>query len=176
VTDATKAMIATGLIDRGRIAIMGGSFGGYLAVSGVVHEPALYRCAITNAGVFDWAELIQDKNEYRADSSVSAWLIRKLGEPKKQQERFEAISPLHQVDQIRVPVLVAGGKDDQNVEITQSKRLISALKKNHVPYETFLVSEEGHGMRHLNNQVELYTRILAFLDKYLKPVAPVAAP
>ncbi len=174
VTDATRAAIATGWIDGTRIAIMGGSFGGYLAVSGVVNEPSLYRCAITNAGVFDWAELIREKNDYRSDGSASEWLKRKLGEPKKQQEKFEAISPLHHVEQIRVPVFVAGGKDDQNVEITQSKRLISALKKNHVPYETFLVSEEGHGMKHLNNQVELYSRIEAFLGRYLKPAVPVA--
>ena len=87
----------------------------------------------------------------------------------------DVISPLGHVEQIRVPVFVAGGKDDQNVEITQSKRLISALKKNHVPYETFLVSEEGHGMRHLANQVELYTRIEAFLNKNMASSAPLAA-
>jgi acetyl esterase/lipase len=174
VTDATKAMIASGLIDGSRVAIMGGSFGGYLAVSGVVNEPALYRCAISNAGVFDWTELIHEKNDYRHDSSAYDWLLRRLGDPKKQQEKFEAISPLRHVEQIRVPVFVAGGKDDPNVEITQSKRLISALEKNHVPHETFLVSEEGHGMHHLNPQVELYTRIEAFLDKYLKPATPVA--
>ena len=54
VTDATKAVIAKGLIDSNRIAIMGSSFGGYLAISGVVNEPSLYRCAVTIAGVFDW--------------------------------------------------------------------------------------------------------------------------
>lgn len=175
VTDATKAMIASGLIDGSRIAIMGGSFGGYLAVGGVVREPTLYRCAVANSGVFDWAELIHEKDDYRRDSSVPDWLMRKIGDPKKQKEKFAAISPLRHVDQIRVPIFVAGGTYDQTVEITQSKRLISALKSNHVPYETLIVGEEGHGMRHLGNQVELYTRIAAFLDKYLKPANPVAA-
>ena len=62
VTDATKAMSVSGLVDPGRIAIMGGSFGGYLAIAGVVYEPALYRCAVTIAGVFDWEQQIRDKN------------------------------------------------------------------------------------------------------------------
>jgi dipeptidyl aminopeptidase/acylaminoacyl peptidase len=168
VTDATKTMIASGLIDSGRIGIMGGSFGGYLAVSGVVHEPSLYRCAVTIAGVFDWEQQIKDKKYDQYDSPVFGRMIRKLGDPKKQKERFAAISPGRSADQIRVPVFVAGGKDDQTVEIEQSQTLIAALEKHQVPHESFLVSEEGHGMGHLDNQVDLYTRIEAFLAKNLK--------
>jgi acetyl esterase/lipase len=169
VTDATKTMIASGLIDSKRIAIMGGSFGGYLAVSGVVNEPALYRCAVTIAGVFDWEQQILDKKFDQYDSPVFGYLIRKLGDPKQQREKFDAISPGRHVDKIRVPVFVSGGKDDQTVEIEQSRALASALDKYHVPHETLIVSEEGHGMGHLDNQVELYTRIDSFLSKNLKP-------
>jgi dipeptidyl aminopeptidase/acylaminoacyl peptidase len=174
VTDATKTMIASGLIDGSRIAIMGASFGGYLAVSGVVNEPALYRCAVTIAGVFDWEQLIQDKKYYKYDDDRYGYLMRRLGDPKQQQAKFDQISPGRHVDQIRVPVFVSGGKYDQTVEIGQSIRLISGLEKYHVPYEQLLIREEGHGMRHLKNEVELYTRIEAFLDKYLKPVQPAA--
>lgn len=175
VTDATKSMIASGLIDPSRIAIMGGSFGGYLAVSGVVNEPSLYRCAVTIAGVFDWEQQIKDKKYDQFDSPAFSWMMRKLGDPKKQPEKFDAISPGRHVDKIRVPVFVAGGKEDGVVEIQQSKRLISDLAKYHVPHETHLVREEGHGMAHLDNEVELYIRIDAFLGKYLKPAQPVAA-
>ena len=174
VTDATKTMMASGLIDRGRIAIMGGSFGGYLAVSGVVNEPALYRCAVSIAGVFDWEQQIKSKKYDRYENPAFDRLMRKLGNPKLQHEKFDAISPLRHVEQIRVPVFVSGGKDDQIVEIQQSKRLISELEKNHVPFEKLLVSDEGHGMGHLKNEVELYTRIEAFLDRYLKPVKPAS--
>jgi len=60
------------------------------------------------------------------------------------------------------------------VEIEQSKRLVSALEKYKVPYEKYFVGEEGHGMRHLKNEVELYDQIVVFLDKYLKPVRTAA--
>ncbi|MBK8476469.1 MAG: S9 family peptidase [Opitutaceae bacterium] len=167
VTDATKTMIASGLIDSGRIAIMGGSFGGYLAVSGIVNEPALYRCAVTMAGVFDWEQLIKDKKYNKYESPTYGRMLRKLGDPKQQPEKFDSISPGRHADQIRVPVFVSGGKDDQTVEIEQSKTLISALNRFKVPHETYIVSEEGHGMAHFDKRVELYTRIESFLAKNL---------
>ena len=169
VTDATKSMIASGLIDKTRIAIMGGSFGGYLAIAGVVNEPSLYRCAVTIAGVFDWEQQVQSEKYDQYESPYYGWMIKKLGDPKKNREKFEAISPGRHVDRIRVPVFVSGGKEDRTVEIQQSKRLISELEKYHVSYEKYLVGDEGHGMAHLDNEVELYTRIEAFLEKNLKP-------
>jgi acetyl esterase/lipase len=172
VTDATKAMRASGLIDPDRIAIMGGSFGGYLAVAGVVHEPALYRCAVTIAGVFDWEQQIHDKKYDQFDSYVFGYMMRKLGDPKQHQARFDAISPGRHAEQIRVPVFVSGGTEDQTVEIEQSRGLISSLVKYHVPHETYIVGGEGHGMRHIDKQVELYTRIEAFLAKNLGPAKP----
>jgi dipeptidyl aminopeptidase/acylaminoacyl peptidase len=167
ITDATKTMIASGLIDPKRIGIMGGSFGGYLAISGVVNEPDLYRCAVTNAGVFDWAEQIEHHKYYQYGSPVFGRMVRKLGDPKSQPEKFEAISPGRHVERIRVPVFVAGGKDDSTVEISQSRHLISELEKHRVPHETLLVREEGHGMGNLDNQVELYGRSETFLARHL---------
>jgi dipeptidyl aminopeptidase/acylaminoacyl peptidase len=172
VTDAARTMIASGLIDPKRIGIMGGSFGGYLSVSGVVNEPDLYRCAVTIAGVFDWENLIKDKKFDQYSSPVFGRMVRKLGDAKLQPEKFDTISPGRHVDRIRVPVFVAGGKDDGTVEIEQSRNLVSALEKFHIPHETLIVSEEGHGMRHLENQVDLYSRIETFLARNLKSAMP----
>jgi len=174
VTAATKTLIASGLIDKERIAIMGASFGGYLAISGVAHEPDIYRCAVTNAGVFDYALQVQSEKYGKYDLPYYGRMLKKLGDPKKEPAKFAAMSPINFVNQIRVPVFVAAGKDDQTVEIEQSKRLVSALEKNKVPFEKLFVGEEGHGMRHLKNQVELYDRVIVFLDQYLKPSKPVA--
>jgi len=169
VTDATKTLIASGLIDKNRVGIMGASFGGYLAISGVAHEPDLYRCAVTNAGVFDWALQIQSKKYDQYDNPSFGRLMKKLGDPKKDAEKFAAMSPINFVDKIRVPVFVAGGKEDTTVEIQQSKRLVSALDKYHVPYEKLFIGGEAHGMAFLKDEVELYDRILVFLDENLMP-------
>jgi dipeptidyl aminopeptidase/acylaminoacyl peptidase len=174
VTDATKTLIVSGLVDKNRVGIMGASFGGYLALSGVAHEPELYRCAVTNAGVFDWALQVQSEKYDQFDRPYYGRMIKKLGEPKQVPEKFAAMSPVNFVDKIRVPVFVAGGKEDQTVEIQQSKRLVAALDKYNVTYEKLFIAEEGHGMRYLKNEVELHDRIMVFLDKYLKPAQPVA--
>ncbi len=168
VTDAVKAILGTGLIDRDRVAIMGGSFGGYLAVSGVAHEPDLYRCAVTNAGVFDWALQVQTEKTDQYELPYYGRMVKMLGDPKVETAKYEAMSPLRFAQNIRVPVFIAGGKEDRTVEIGQSEKLIGALEKNHIPYEKFFVGGEAHGLAYLKNQVELYDRILAFLDRYLK--------
>lgn len=172
VTDAVKSLKSSGLIDGGRVAIMGASFGGYLAISGVVHEPTLYRCAVTIAGVFDWEQQLREKKFDRYDSWVFDYLLRRLGDPKQEREKFAAISPGRLAGQIRVPVFVSGGKDDKTVAIEQSRTLIATLEKNKVPHETYIVGGEGHGMRHLAKQVELYTQIEAFLAKNLAAKQP----
>jgi len=169
VTDATKALIASGLIDKTRVGIMGASFGGYLAVSGVAREPDLYRCAVSNAGVFDWALQVQAEKYDQYDLPYYGRMIKKLGDPKKEPEKYAAMSPINLVNKIRVPVFVAGGKEDQTVEIQQSKKLLSELDKHNVPHEKLLLGGEAHGMAYLKNQVELYERIIAFLDKNLMP-------
>jgi dienelactone hydrolase len=176
VTDATKALLAAGFVDRSRVAIMGGSFGAYLALSGVAHEPDLYRCAVTIAGVFDWETVMAADRYAEYLSNNYAILKRKLGDPAKQQAKFAAISPLRFVNQIKVPLFVAHGKDDHVAEVGESKRLIAELKKHGIRYEALLVGGEGHGMAELTNQVELYSRIEAFLARELAGPAPSAAP
>jgi dipeptidyl aminopeptidase/acylaminoacyl peptidase len=92
-----------------------------------------------------------------------------LGDPAKQKEFFDSISPVRHVDKIRVPVFVAHGKEDQVADISESRRLISPLDKCNVPHEVMLVGNEGHGIHHLDKEVELYGRILAFLEKNMAP-------
>lgn len=176
VTDATQTLLKTGVIDRNRLAIMGASFGAYLALSGVAHEPSLYRCAVTIAGVFDWATVLKESKFDQFTKPSYARMLRKLGDPKEQAEKYAAISPLRHVANVRVPVFVAHGKEDQVAAVAESRRLVSQLEKHRVPHEKMFVRGEGHGMAHLDKQVELYSRIEAFLAKHLAPLpAPDAA-
>ncbi|WED64435.1 prolyl oligopeptidase family serine peptidase [Synoicihabitans lomoniglobus] len=168
VTRATRTLLQSGYIDPQRVAIAGSSFGGYLALSGVVHEPDLYRCAVTFAGVFDWAELIEwTKGERYVDHRYDV-LLRRLGNPGDDPEKFERISPGRHVDRIKVPVLVAHGKEDRVVTVGESKRLIRSLKTHGVIHETVIIRGEGHGTSLVENSAELYGRIGDFLGKHLR--------
>lgn len=165
VTDGVRMLIKYGVADPKRIAIVGTSFGGYLAVCGAAFEPELYRCAVTVAGVFDWQRLIRD---WRNDASYTiALLRRRIGDPKSQSAKFAALSPMNAVGDIRIPVFVAHGDEDDIADIAQSRRLVKALAANRVPHETLFLKEVGHGIARVENRVELYTRIEAFLKKHL---------
>ncbi len=174
VTDGVKAVIKTRLIDADRIAIMGGSFGGYLALSGAAHEPEMYRCAITIAGVFDWERVMKDARGSEYFRGRYGALRRHLGDPAKRKEAFEEISPIKHVNKVKIPVFVAHGTDDMNAMVGRSRALIEELKEHGVPYEKQIERGEGHGFRKIDNQVELYTAIEAFLAKHLAPRAEAA--
>lgn len=175
VTDGVKTLLRTGLIDPDRLAIMGGSFGGYLALSGAVHEPDLYRCAITIAGVFDWERVMKDARRGMYSRGQYGVLMRELGDPKVHEEKFEELSPIHHVNQIKIPIFVVHGKEDVVATVAQSKNLLKELEKFGVAHEKQIEGGEGHGFRQLDHQVKLYTAIEAFLGKHLAPRAPVAA-
>lgn len=175
VTAATQALLKTGLIDRDRVAIMGGSFGGYLAISGVVNEPALYRCAITVAGVFDWGEVVRDARSEQFDNAEFGTLRRWLGDPAQHPEKYDAISPGRFVERIQVPVLVMHDRDDFVVAADESKRLIASLKKLNKPHEVFFSRGEGHGPKHVKDAIEYYSRVEDFLARNLA-ARPAASP
>ncbi len=176
VTDGVKELFKTGLIDADRVAIMGASFGGYLAISGVAHEPDLYRCAITVAGVFDWEKMLKDARSSSYFRGRYGVLRRNLGDPKKTPETFAAISPIRHVSAIKVPVFVAHGSEDMVASASQSGSLITELKRYGVPFEKLIESDEGHGFHQLENQIALYTAIEQFLAKNLAVRDKLPAP
>jgi dipeptidyl aminopeptidase/acylaminoacyl peptidase len=167
VTDGARTLIKAGIADPAHMAIVGGSFGGYLALCGAAFEPDFYRCAVTIAGVFDWDRVIREAKTYDTESYRHDWLARTLGDPRKERAKFEAMSPFASVGQIRIPVFVAHGEADPIADSSQSHRLVKALAKNGIPYETLFQRDEGHGFYSLKNRVELYERIELFLKKNL---------
>jgi dipeptidyl aminopeptidase/acylaminoacyl peptidase len=166
VTDATRAILSMGMVDPGRVAIMGGSFGGYLAVAGVAFESGLYRCAVTVCGVFDWERQINSKSDVARPGEYEE-LTDRLGKPGPGNELLRQISPIDFASQIRVPVLIAHGTEDTVVDVAQSRRLASALKRGGVPHETFFRPLEGHGFFSYRDRVDFYHRVEAFLAENL---------
>ncbi|MGY3265289.1 alpha/beta hydrolase family protein [Lysobacter sp. HA35] len=161
LTDATRWAIGQGVADASRICLYGASYGGYASLMGVAKEPGLYRCAAGYVGVYDLPTLYTngDSNDTRSGRNfIEQWIGAK-------DELPDSSSPTKVARQIKVPVFLAAGGEDQRAPIQHSKMMEQALRQAGVPVETLYYDTEGHGFYKLEHQREFYTRLLAFLAK-----------
>lgn len=167
VAAAARKAIDMGLVDRGRVAILGSEFGGYLAVAGTAFEPGLYKCAVSTSAFYDWGRYIrEDKYLQFSDATYSRYL-HKLGDPSKNPDRYDSMSPLPHAGQIHSALLITWGEFDNPELISQSKDMASAVQRNGVAVETESFVNESYGVHHLDHKIELYQHIEAFLAKNL---------
>ena len=169
VTDATKWAIEQRYADARRVAIAGISYGGYSALMGGAREPSLYRAVIDYAGVSD-LELMFTRGDIEDSVSGRSDLKLFLGDDKTE---LKARSPVNLAAQFQAPVLIIHGGQDQRVPVVHGRSMRDALKAANKTVEYFEVRDEMHGFFKQANKVEAYTRMLAFLDKYL--AVPAAA-
>lgn len=163
IVDGTNFLIKKGIADKNRIAVMGTSFGGYLSICGITFEPDLYCCAVSNVGVFDWGKHVRSK-KFKSNNYVYEYYKANIGGGNN-KAYLDSISPIHKVENIKVPVLLTGGSEDKNVLISQSFNLFNKLKSAGVEVETFFKANERHGFRHQKNITEYYKRVLDFLNR-----------
>ena len=160
--DGMDWLVKSGTVDPKRVCIFGASYGGYAAMWGATRNPERYRCAASLAGVSDVArQLKYDRNFFRDSKSARAWQSKVQGTAAAGD-----ISPLDHVDQLKVPMLLAHGKDDQNVPIKQSDLYAAALKKAGKPFEYYSYEDEGHGLRDQVHVQDFLDKLEAFLKHY----------
>jgi dienelactone hydrolase len=171
MTDAVRWAIAQGIADPGRVCIMGASYGGYSALMGAVREPDLYRCAIAFAGVYDlntWA----GSTDIKRRASGREYLDRVLGDDADRMGQ----SPIMHLSNLKAPLLIAHGTDDERVPFSQAKQLRGALDSLRKPYEWLEFDGEAHGFYVDANHEKFLARALDFLDRHIgaAPAAPGA--
>ena len=164
LTDATLWAIKQGLADPDRICIHGVSYGGYASMNAVVKEPDLYKCSIPDAGVYEmkvqWDEA--DSFKGRGGSDRKEWYMkRSIGGYDKVKER----SPVYHVNKLKADLFIVHGGEDVRVPIINAEILEEKLQEADKDYIKLYKDEEGHGFSKPKNRVELYEKILDFLDK-----------
>ena len=165
ITDGVNWLIARGIADPKRIAIYGGSYGGYAALAGLAFTPGLYACGIDYCGVSNLFTLIKSIPPYWKPV-LDQWQ-EMVGDPKTDKALFEKISPVFHADKINVPLLVAQGARDPRVNINESNQIVTALRKRKVPVTYIVKRNEGHGFRNQENRFDFYKAMERFLSKYL---------
>lgn len=173
IIDATQWAIDKGHADKNRICIYGGSFGGYAAMMAPTVAPGLYRCAFGYVGLYD-TEIQMKKSDTAQTDEGRAYLQRALGETP---EARAAISPVKRAQLIRIPVYLAAGADDERCPPEHTVAMQKALTAaGNAPEGVIIQKGEGHGFEKPENNLRLYTEMLAFFERHIGAKPGAAAP
>ena len=165
LTDAVEFAIAQGWADPARIAIFGGSYGGYAALAGATFTPDLYCCAVDIVGPSNLKTLIETIPPYWAP--MVAQFHHRVGDPAVDEEFLWSRSPLSRADQIKIPLLIAQGANDPRVKQAESEQIVAALRAANISCEYMLFPDEGHGFAKPENRMTFYAAAEKFLARYL---------
>lgn len=168
VEDGVHHVISKGWVDKDKIAIYGGSHGGYATLMGLIKTPDLYVCGVNYVGVSNIETFYESFPEYwKPYKEIIKQIWYDLDDPKEAQIAKE-VSPVYQVNKIKKPLFVIQGANDPRVNIAESDQIVTALRAKgfNVPY--LVKYNEGHGFHREENRLELYTNMLGFLAQYLK--------
>lgn len=166
--DGVEWLVAQGIADRGRIAIYGGSYGGYAALVGAAFTPGVFAAAISVVGPSSLVTLVRSFPPYWRPLLASTW-FRYVGDPDDpdQLADLEARSPLNRVDDIVAPLLVVQGANDPRVTKAESDQIVEALRRRGVAVEYLVKDDEGHGFVKPENRMEMYAAVERFLARHL---------
>jgi dipeptidyl aminopeptidase/acylaminoacyl peptidase len=165
VTDGVKYAIAQGIADPKRVAIYGGSYGGYCTLAGLAFTPELYACGVDYVGVSNLFTFIKTIPPYW--KPMLDMLYEMVGNPETDKELLAAASPALHADNIRAPLLIAQGAQDPRVNIEESNQMVAALNKHGIDVEYIVKDNEGHGFHNEENRFEFYEAMERFLEKHL---------
>jgi dipeptidyl aminopeptidase/acylaminoacyl peptidase len=169
ITDGVQWLIKQGIADPKRIAIYGGSYGGYATLAGVAFTPDLYAAAVDYVGVANMFTFMKTIPPYW--KPLLDMFHEMVGDPEKDKAMMEAVSPVMHADKIKTPLFVAQGAHDPRVNKDESDQMVAALKKRGVEVEYMVKDNEGHGFHNEENRFDFYGAMEKFLAKYLKPAA-----
>ncbi len=166
ITDGVQWLIKEGIADPKRVAIYGGSYGGYATLAGVTLTPDLYAAAVDYVGVSNMFTFMKTIPPYW--EPLRDMFYEMVGNPEKDKDFLQAVSPIFLAEKIKTPLFVAQGANDPRVNKAESEQIVDALKKRGVAVEYMLKENEGHGFRNQENQFEFYEAMEKFLAKHLK--------
>lgn len=159
---AARFLEGLGWVDAARIAVFGASYGSYLALASLVHPDNPFACGVAKYGdcniLTSWAQ---------GDRVGGDDLERMMGHPSENREAYRRGSPVHDIERIDKPILVAHGEQDARVSPRQSEELVAALARLGKTYEYVTYPTEGHGLLRRDPQLDFYRRLERFLDWHL---------
>ncbi len=165
ITDGTQWLINQGIADAKRIAIYGGSYGGYAVLAALTLTPTLFACGIDYVGVSNLFTFMKTIPPYWRP--MLEMMYEQVGNPETDAEQLAATSPALHADQICVPLFIAQGSNDPRVNKAESDQMVAALKERGIEVEYMVKENEGHGFHNQENRFDFYRSMEQFLEKHL---------
>jgi dipeptidyl aminopeptidase/acylaminoacyl peptidase len=170
ITDGALHLVRDGIVDKSRMCLFGGSYGGYATLQGLVKDPDLWRCGVAYLAVTDlelqqtvaWSDTARLSDFYETDFK------RYVGDKDRDREQFQKTSPAKNAEKFKAPVLLAMGADDQRVPLIHGTTMRDAMDKAGKPIEYVVYTGEAHGFNKDQNVVDFYTRMEHFLATHLR--------
>ncbi len=157
-----KWAVGKGLSKPGRVAIYGGSYGGFMVLSAMTEFPDLWGAGVDLVGIANFTTFLEKTAKWRRHLRTAEY-----GDPEIHGELFKRISPLHNIDRLKAPLLVIHGANDPRVPVQEAEQIVIRLKElgRHVEYLRF--EDEGHGIAKIQNRLRAYTAIADFFERIL---------
>jgi dipeptidyl aminopeptidase/acylaminoacyl peptidase len=165
ITDGVNWLIDQGIADKNRIAIFGGSFGGYAALAGVTFTPDLYACGIDLWGISNYFTLYRSFPSYWKSALVE--INERWGDIGRDSVQMYQTSPVFHADQVKAPLLIFQGANDVRVKRGQSDEMVEALRKRNKEVEYVLIQGEGHGFSDEKRLIDQMKKIEDFLVRHI---------
>ena len=157
--------IAGGIADPKRVAIMGGSYGGYATLAGLTVTPELYACGVDIVGPSNLKTLLESIPPYWA--TLRKTFDLRMGPVDRDSLYNREVSPLFHAERIRSPLLIGQGLNDPRVNVRESDQIAAAARANHVAVDYVVYTDEGHGFARPENNLDFFGRTEQFLAKHL---------
>jgi dipeptidyl aminopeptidase/acylaminoacyl peptidase len=165
ISDGVKWLEDQGIADKNRIAIYGGSYGGYATLAGLTFSPDLYACGVDYVGVSNLFTFMNTIPPYW--EPMRQMLYELVGDPVKDSSLLASASPVMHADKIQVPLFIAQGANDPRVNKDESDQMVKALKDRGIDVEYMVKDNEGHGFRNEENRFDFYRAMEKFLAKQI---------
>ncbi|MGC4936651.1 alpha/beta fold hydrolase [Kribbella sp. DT2] len=159
---ALHAWLPTIGVDQARVALWGGSYGGYMVLAGLAFQPELWAAGVDIVGIASLVTFLENTSSYRRVARE-----REYGYLETDRPFLELASPLSKVDAIEAPLFVIHGANDPRVPLSEAEQIVAALEKRKVPCELLVYGDEGHGLAKRANKLDAYPKAFAFLREHL---------
>ena len=163
--DAKAWAVARGVAAYDRVAVMGGSYGGYATLVALTYTPEEFACGVDIVGPSNLITLLESIPPYWAP--MRALFDKRVGHLENEPEFLRSISPLHKADAIVRPLLIGQGANDPRVKQAESDQIVAAMRSKNKPVEYIVFEDEGHGFVRPENSLRFFAATEQFLARYL---------